>query len=509
MQKCLLLQLGRNIHVYVDDIVVKTKQHLTLLHDLKETFANLREYKVKLNPEKCVFGVPARKLLGFLISERGIEANPEKIKAIERMRKPAQLRNEDEAFRDLKRMLSTAPVLAAPAEKEPLLLYITATSRSVSTVTVVERPEKDKVQAVQCPVYYLSEYFQEHVVTVVSMAPLGEIIGCRDASGRVAKWALELAGHTILYEPRTTIKSQALADFLVDWTETQASNNGAEYEALVHGLWLAKELGIRRILCFGDSDLVVQQCSGEWDARDPNMASNPFLVQKLSRFFEGCEFLHVPCAENEAADTLAKIASSRQSIPSGISLEHLHKPSFKTSPDSESIYVPSDLAAPQPGPGTAEPGLGAAEPGPGATEPGPGTAEPGPRAASTNPAAAPEPAVVAVFTVVTAPSWALPISEFLENGVLPMEETEARQRCVEQDRGIEILLDIHQGECEHHAASRSLVAKAFRHGFYWPMALDDTELLILTCEGCQHFSKHSHQPASALRTIPITWPFGV
>ena len=93
MQKCLLPQLGKNIHVYMDDIMVKTKQHLTLLDDLKETFANLREYKVKLNLEKCVFGVPAGKLLGFLISERGIEANPEKIKAIERMRKPARLRD--------------------------------------------------------------------------------------------------------------------------------------------------------------------------------------------------------------------------------------------------------------------------------------------------------------------------------------------------------------------------------------------------------------------------------
>ena len=77
----------------MDDIMVKTKQHLTLLDDLKETFANLREYKVKLNSEKCVFGVPTGKLLGFLISEHGIEANPEKIKAIERMRKPARLCN--------------------------------------------------------------------------------------------------------------------------------------------------------------------------------------------------------------------------------------------------------------------------------------------------------------------------------------------------------------------------------------------------------------------------------
>ncbi|XP_020164957.1 uncharacterized protein [Aegilops tauschii subsp. strangulata] len=120
-----------------------------------------------------------------------------------------------------------------------------------------------------------------------------------------------------------------------------------------------------------------------------------------------------------------------------------------------------------------------------------------PTAVIPNPgAAAPEPATVAVFAIVTAPSWALPISEFLENGVLPMDETKARQvqcrasayniinnelvkhsstgvfqRCVEQDKGIEILLDIHQGECGHHAASRSLVAKAFRHGFYWPTAL--------------------------------------
>ncbi|SPT17825.1 unnamed protein product [Triticum aestivum] len=73
-----------------------------------------------------------------------------------------------------------------------------------------------------------------------------------------------------------------------------ASNNMAEYEALIHGLRLAKELGIRQILCYGDSDLVVQQSSGDWDAKDANMASYRFLVQQISGYFEGCEFLHVP-----------------------------------------------------------------------------------------------------------------------------------------------------------------------------------------------------------------------
>ena len=73
MQKFLLKQLGRNAHVYVDDVVVKTEKRGTLLEDLKETFENLRRFQIKLNPEKCVFGVTAGQLLGFLVSESDIE----------------------------------------------------------------------------------------------------------------------------------------------------------------------------------------------------------------------------------------------------------------------------------------------------------------------------------------------------------------------------------------------------------------------------------------------------
>ena len=91
MQKCLLNQLCRNAHVYVDDIVVKTEKRGTLLENLKETIENLRRFQIKLNPEKCIFGVPAGQLLGFLISEHGIECNPVKIKAIERMEVPTRL----------------------------------------------------------------------------------------------------------------------------------------------------------------------------------------------------------------------------------------------------------------------------------------------------------------------------------------------------------------------------------------------------------------------------------
>src|ERR1044071_5873735 len=326
-----------------------------------------------------------------------------------------------EAFRELKCMLSTAPILAAPIEKEPMMLSIATTNRVISAVMVVERPEKDKAQQIQRPVYYISEvmsaskqnyphyqkmcyevymsakrlkpYFQAHPITVVSSAPLADIMGSRDATGRVAKWAIKIASHGIQYEPRTAIKSQALADFLVDRAETQydppalgldcwrmhfdgskmksglgagvvltsprgdqlhyvlqihfaASNNVAEYEALVHGIKLAKEIGIRNIECFADSDLVVQQCTGNWDAKDANMASYRFLVQEVSGYFEGCEFHHVPRANNETADALSKLGSTRQAIPPGVSLEHIRKPSIIPSPESESIFISeTDLEA--------------------------------------------------------------------------------------------------------------------------------------------------------------------
>ena len=89
-----------------------------------------------------------------------------------------------------------------------------------------------------------------------------------------------------------------------------ASNNIAECEALIHGLRLAKELGIFRVLCYGDSDLVVQQSSGDWDAKNVNMESYRFLVQQRSGYFDGCEFLHVPRNDNKQADALARIGST-------------------------------------------------------------------------------------------------------------------------------------------------------------------------------------------------------
>jgi hypothetical protein len=289
MQACLKEQIGRNIEVYIDDIIIKTAKADSLLDDLRETFANLDRYSIKLNPKKCSFGVPTGQLLGYLFSERGIEGNPEKIQAIINMQPPRTLRHVHQltsrlaalsrfisklgekalpfyrllqktdnftwteeaqnAFNDLKRRLSTSPVLVTLREKELMLLYIAATNQVVSSVLVVERAEDGKEHGVQRPVYYLSEvlsptkqryphyqklayaiymtgkklphYFECHSIIVVASNPVSSILNNPDATGRVSLWGITLGPWKITYQRQSAIKSQVLPDFMAEWTEAQ------------------------------------------------------------------------------------------------------------------------------------------------------------------------------------------------------------------------------------------------------------------------------------------------
>src|SRR6266508_3589345 len=93
MQRCMHDQLRRNMEAYVDDIVIKSRIKEDLISDLSKMFANLRCFGFMLNPEKCVFGVPSGKLLSFIVSYCGIEANPEKLKDIFKMNSPTKLKD--------------------------------------------------------------------------------------------------------------------------------------------------------------------------------------------------------------------------------------------------------------------------------------------------------------------------------------------------------------------------------------------------------------------------------
>jgi ribonuclease HI len=107
------------------------------------------------------------------------------------------------------------------------------------------------------------------------------------------------------------------------------TNNVAEYEALLHSLLIAKGLGITHIVCYGDSDLVAQQVSGTWDAKDPNMAAYRATVDKMASCFIGYEVHDIKRAENDAADALSHLGSSRKTVPPDVFLDHLDVPSIK------------------------------------------------------------------------------------------------------------------------------------------------------------------------------------
>nr|CAB3471350.1 unnamed protein product [Digitaria exilis] len=617
-QRCMLRvfgdHIGRIVEAYVDDIVVKTRKADDLVRDLEVVFSCLRAHGVRLNSEKCVFGVPRGMLLGFIVSERGIEPNPDKVTAIQQMEPIRDLKGvqrvmgclaslsrfisrlgekglplyrllrkaelftwtaeAQEALDRLKTALTNTPILTSPKEGEPLLLYVAATTQVVSAVIVVERTEEGHSLPVQRPVYYISKvlsetktryphiqkliyaivlarrklrhYFEAYPVTVVSSFPLGEIIQNREVSGRISKWSTELMGETLAYAPRKAIKSQTLADFVAEWTDTQlptskssldcwemyfdgsvvktgagagllfisprgehlryvvrlnfpASNNMAEYKALLAGLKIALELGIKRLDIRGDSQLVVDQVMKESSCHDEKMAAYCQAVRKLEDKFDGLELHHIARRYNEEADD----HRSPERLCQGHRRTLDHPRRLDPSLDRTRR---SNLLADEDEPMGYEACSGDED----------------------------EAEAMEIDEVSAPRDWRSPYLDWLDGRVLPNDRTEARrvagkakrfliiegelyrrgasgvlQRCIPIPEGKELILDIHAGVCGHHAAPRTLVGNAFRQGFYWPTAVADATEVVRTCEGCQFYARKTHLPAQALQTIPITWPFAV
>ena len=173
-------QFGRNMEVYVDDMLVKSKEELAHLDDLRETFATLKQYQMKLNTGKCVFGVASGKFLGFMVSQRGIKANLEKVQAIIDTASPRTVKEVQKltgrvaalnrfisrvtnkclpffktlkqaftwideceaAFQELRRYLSNPPLLSPSKEGESLQLYLVVSTMAVSAALIREEGKK-------------------------------------------------------------------------------------------------------------------------------------------------------------------------------------------------------------------------------------------------------------------------------------------------------------------------------------------------------------------------------
>jgi ribonuclease HI len=302
---------------------------------------------------------------------------------------------QQKAFEVLKQYLIYLTTLTPPSPGAPLLLYVAASHSTVSAALVQEKLDGQVKK--QAPIYFVFEvlspskknytelekvlydvlmasrklrhYFQAYHIIIPSSQPLKDIMRNREATGRIGKWAAELNEFTIDYVHRSSIQSQALADFIADWTpgaheeviskdaeawtvfcdgswgtfsagatavlvapsktktcyatklDFSCTNNIAEYEALLLGLWKLKAMGIRRAILKTDSQVISGHVDKSSKARDPKLERYLDTVRRLEASFEGFSVKNIPRGENEHADLLAKLAAQGLPLPSEVFFE--------------------------------------------------------------------------------------------------------------------------------------------------------------------------------------------
>ncbi|XP_062147745.1 uncharacterized protein LOC133856706 [Alnus glutinosa] len=485
-------------------MLVKSIRATSHIADLRETFETLRSHKMKLNPAKCAFGVSYGKFLGFMVLQRGIEANPEKVSAVLSMQSPQttkQLqkliekittlnrfisrstdkclpffkilrkafewnRECNEAFGKLKEYLVNPPLLSRPDEGEILYLYLAVSPSVVSSALVRED------SGIQKPVYFTSKalhgakerypwieklaftlivlarrlrpYFQAHAIRVLTEYPMKKILQKPDLSGKLVNWSVELGQFDIELHPRTSIKGQVLADFLLEFNNTPESeelpkketwvvyvdgssanwksgvgvalaspdgekfqyaiklnfittNNEAEYEAVLAGLSIAREMGAKNVKIRSNSQ----------DRHDKNSPGG-----------------------NVQADALSKMGSGT-------------RPDVQTSAYEVVIQ--------------------------------------------TEPSITPNLDVMETEEKSTGPEWATDVVQYLRDGSLPRDKllshkvkthsaryvliggvlyrrgyTEPLLKCLTNSEAEYVLKEIHEGVCGNHSGSRMLAHKAMR-----------------------------------------------
>jgi ribonuclease HI len=293
--------------------------------------------------------------------------------------------------------------------------------------------------------------------------------------------------------------------------EFKATKNMAEYEALIFGLSVAISLGIRQLLVKGDSQLIIKQVRGECSCNEPRLAAYLLHVRKLEKDFIALELQHVPRANNSTADELSTRASTWAPMPEGVFERQLLRPTAQPAKPGEGGETStSKLAVPVAFHLQNPPRIVCATEGPAnllALQP---VAQSGPDA------------------------WISEVRNYLKENILPKDHLSIERivrlakrytvvegdlyhrgandilmRCITQEEGRELLAEIHGGECGSHSSSRTLVGKAFWHGFYWPTALQDAVEFVKSCKACQVHAKQIHTPTQTLQMIPSSWPFAV
>uniref|UniRef100_A0A2N9HAB0 Uncharacterized protein n=1 Tax=Fagus sylvatica TaxID=28930 RepID=A0A2N9HAB0_FAGSY len=531
-------QIGRNVEVYVDDMLVKSKENEDHLKDLKETFQALRTYNMKLNPEKCAFGVSSGKFLGFMVSQRGIEANPDKIKAILEMSPPTTVkevqsltgkaaalnrfvsRSTDKclpffkvlrkafqwteecqrAFEELKVYLSSPPLLSPSKTGEELYLYLAISSSAVSSALIREE------ERVQKPVYYTSRalkgaeerysnmeklafalliasrklrpYFQAHSIVVLTDYPLRKAMNKPDAAGRLIQWSIEMSEFDIDYRPRTAIKAQALADFIAEFTHPWEEEGEPEqletWTVNIDGSSTKEMGGAGIILVSPEKDKFEYAIQLRFRATN-NEAEYEALLAGLKTIKED---------GSQESDRQKRFPVGRRTNKRRIRSEGRQ--------DEKIFEGRPDLT-----PTLSESGI----------RPNPKGRKCGCRPSSQ-------------------------ISILRRRGRLPTDKMEARKlrirashfqlldgilykmgfsrphlRCLSPEEANYVIREVHEGICGNHSGARALAHKLTRAGYYWPSLLHDATQYVKTCDKCQRFANIPRAPPEEITPMTSPWPF--
>nr|GEY78969.1 reverse transcriptase domain-containing protein [Tanacetum cinerariifolium] len=456
MDKAFESQMGRNIEVYVDDLVVKSHTEAEMVRDIEETFQTLSKINMKLNLKKCSFGLAEKVFLRYVIIPEGIKPYSDKTTAVLQLPSPQTIKETlkkcikksdfrwtaevEQAFQQLKQHLSDLPLLAAPKPQEELIMYLSATHGAISAVLMTERG------MAQTPVYH---------------------------------------EHNITYRPRTSIKGQILADFLneipsnasqgVSVAETQeepwtlftdgsscvdgsgawliltnpneveftyvlrfqfaASNNEAEYEALIAGLRRATQMGVKNMQANVDSKPVANQVLGTYVAKEDNMI-------KYMEIAKGLVLVEVLETKSKTGKEVTSVIEEEGPTWMTELVNYLKEGIL---PGDEKEVQKLRLKARQ--------------------------------------------------------------YELMEGVLYKRSFLTPWLRCVGPLQAEYVMKEIHEGSCSMHAGPRSVVAKAIRLGYFWPTMHKDTHDMIRRCNDCQIHRPVTRHPQQPLTPIMAPWSF--
>uniref|UniRef100_A0A2N9GD38 Reverse transcriptase domain-containing protein n=1 Tax=Fagus sylvatica TaxID=28930 RepID=A0A2N9GD38_FAGSY len=498
--------IHHEIEVYVDDMIAKSRTAQDHLTDLRKLFQRLKKYQLRLNPNKCAFGVTSGKLLGFIVSGRGIEIDPAKLTAtceplFKLLRKDVKIKwTEDcqKAFDKIKEYLLNPPILVPPTPGRPLILYLTVQEASMGCMLGQQDETGKKEQAI----YYLSKKFTEPETRYLLVeedvlrtglglqeaetvhALLHHLVGIPDGPNQITHpEQLELMdsefpdedvmiveednqGRWKLYfDGAANAVGSGIGAVLVSPKGQQTpiavklgfdcTNNMTEYEACIVGLQAALEFGAYELEVFGDSLLIVSQTNGEWQARDPKLI--PYqryisrLIPKFKYLVEGDD---VRPLRIETRDIPAYCVCIEECM--NVEAEIDDKPWYY---DIKRFIQDREY----------------------------------PSRATEN-----EKKYIRRMA----------FQFFLSGEILYKRTHDATLlRCVDAEEANRLIQEMHAGLMGAHANGPFLARKIMRAGYYWLTMERDCIRHVQTCHKCQMYQNSKNAPPQYLHTMASPWPF--